>query len=107
MHELSAEDEFIILACDGLWDVVTSQRAVELARSQLRVSNSPESAAQSLIQHAMERHASDNVTVLIVGLSSRPPPTRSFNRRTGAPLNRILSNGGLHSLAAALAQASE
>lgn len=107
MHELSAEDEFIILACDGLWDVVTSQRAVELARSQLRVSNSPESAAQSLIQQAMERHASDNVTVLIVGLSSRPPPTRSFNRRTGAPLNRILSNGGLHSLAAALAQASE
>ncbi|KAJ6466076.1 phosphatase 2C-like domain-containing protein, partial [Mycena vitilis] len=30
--ELCDDDEFLILACDGLWDVVTDQEAVDLIR---------------------------------------------------------------------------
>jgi hypothetical protein len=46
-HELAANDEFVVLGCDGLWDVISSQRAVELARQRLREHNDPQRCAES------------------------------------------------------------
>ncbi|OBZ70731.1 Protein PNS1 [Grifola frondosa] len=59
--ELNEEDEFLILACDGLWDVVDDQAAVELVRS---IAN-PRKAAEELLDHAYRNYSSDNVTVLV------------------------------------------
>jgi len=33
--ELTPDDEFLILACDGIWDVLTNQEAVEFVRTRL------------------------------------------------------------------------
>jgi serine/threonine protein phosphatase PrpC len=46
-HELAPNDEFVVLGCDGLWDVISSQRAVELARQKLREHNDPQRCARS------------------------------------------------------------
>ena len=43
---MDSQDEFIILACDGLWDVMTSARAVESVRLSLRRHNDPDRAAK-------------------------------------------------------------
>ena len=51
-HALQAEDEFLVVACDGLWDVLSSQRCVELARAHLRENNSPQLCAQHLVRVA-------------------------------------------------------
>jgi protein phosphatase 2C family protein 2/3 len=37
VHKVTPDDEFMVLATDGLWDVFTSQRCVEEARSKLQV----------------------------------------------------------------------
>ncbi|KAL7281795.1 hypothetical protein ACG7TL_005118 [Trametes sanguinea] len=66
--ELTKKDEFVILACDGLWDVVEDQEAVDLIRGI----EDPAEAAQGLLNEAKRRHTSDNVTVLVVRL--RDPP---------------------------------
>lgn len=49
-HTLTQEDEFMVVACDGLWDVVSSARVVELARLHLQQSNDPDSCAQYLVR---------------------------------------------------------
>ena len=54
-HSLQAEDEFLVVACDGLWDVLSSQRCVELARVHLRENNSPQLCAQHLVRPALLR----------------------------------------------------
>ncbi|TFY68251.1 hypothetical protein EVJ58_g1122 [Rhodofomes roseus] len=66
--ELSEEDEFLILACDGLWDVIDDQKACELVRSIA----DPRRAAEELLDYAYKNYSTDNVTVLVVRLRSPP-----------------------------------
>lgn len=48
-HTLAPEDEFLLLGCDGLWDVLSSQRAVDIARSRLRIHNDPSACSGELV----------------------------------------------------------
>ena len=49
MHDLLPEDEFMLIACDGLWDVLSSQRAIEIARQSLREHNNPQLCSKNLV----------------------------------------------------------
>ncbi|KAL4887337.1 phosphatase 2C-like domain-containing protein [Aspergillus karnatakaensis] len=59
-------DEFIILACDGLWDVCSDQEAVELIRN---VSDAQE-ASKILVDHALARFSTDNLSCMVIRLDS-------------------------------------
>ncbi|XP_044334642.1 probable protein phosphatase 2C 45 isoform X1 [Triticum aestivum] len=54
--------EFLILASDGLWDVVSNEEAVDMTRSI----QDPEEAAKRLLQEAYKRESSDNITCVVV-----------------------------------------
>ena len=62
--------DFLILACDGLWDVVTDDEAVAIAAHVLQTGNNPEDAAKRLRNVAFGRGSTDNITVLIVILQT-------------------------------------
>ncbi|KAG9764932.1 PP2C-domain-containing protein, partial [Aureobasidium melanogenum] len=55
-------DEFLILACDGLWDVCSDQEAVDLIRNI----KDPQAASKTLVDYALNRFSTDNLTVMIV-----------------------------------------
>ncbi|KAF3930644.1 hypothetical protein ABW19_dt0206222 [Dactylella cylindrospora] len=57
-------DEFIILACDGLWDVCSDQEAVDLIRNI----HDPQEASKALVDHALARFSTDNLSCMIVRL---------------------------------------
>ncbi|KDR75906.1 hypothetical protein GALMADRAFT_248684 [Galerina marginata CBS 339.88] len=60
--ELCEEDELLILACDGLWDVIGDQAAIEL----IHEIEDAQEASMTLLQHALSHHTTDNVTVIVV-----------------------------------------
>ncbi|KAL0072353.1 mgpp2cl-1, protein phosphatase 2C-like protein 1 [Marasmius tenuissimus] len=60
--ELCEDDEFLILACDGLWDVINDQGAVDLIRDI----EDAQAASQKLLKYALSHHTTDNVTVVVV-----------------------------------------
>jgi len=67
---LSSSDEFLLLACDGLFDVFRSQDAIALARQEL-IAHRGEPAEVSRIlsdQAIRVRRSRDNVSILIVVL---------------------------------------
>ena len=63
----TAEDDFLILACDGLWDVLTSQAAVDFVLKHLTKGDDLEAIAKKLAKHAVDdRKSTDNVSVCIL-----------------------------------------
>ncbi|TVU00864.1 hypothetical protein EJB05_53712, partial [Eragrostis curvula] len=63
-------DECLILASDGLWDVVSNEAACEVARACLRRGRDKwcAEAATLLTKLALARRSSDNVSVVVVDL---------------------------------------
>ncbi|KAL2271482.1 hypothetical protein VTJ83DRAFT_853 [Remersonia thermophila] len=55
-------DEFILIACDGLWDVCTDQEAIDLVRD---IQN-PVEAAKLLVDHALSRFSTDNLSCMVI-----------------------------------------
>lgn len=63
--ELTADDEFFIIASDGLWHVMSSQEAVNIASQE----SNAKAAAKALIEAAVDRDSHDDVSVLVVSLA--------------------------------------
>ncbi|WVR03065.1 hypothetical protein IAU60_000054 [Kwoniella sp. DSM 27419] len=59
---LDDSDEFLIVACDGLWDVCEDQQAVDLIRSI----QDPQDASRFLLDHAMSNYSTDNLSVMVI-----------------------------------------
>lgn len=82
---MTEEDEFLIMGCDGLWDVMSSQCAVTIVRKELMLHNDPERCSRELVREALKRNTCDNLTVIVVCFSQDPPP------RIEIPQTRVLT----------------
>lgn len=69
--ELCEEDEYLILACDGLWDVISDQAAVDLVHEV----EDAQQATQKLLKYAISHHTTDNVTVIVIRFKHTIPRT--------------------------------
>lgn len=56
------EDDALIMATDGLWDVVSNQEAASLIKDI----KDPEKAAKRLTDEALNRGSNDNISVVVV-----------------------------------------
>jgi protein phosphatase 2C len=81
-YQLQADDEFIIMACDGLWDVIQNHEAVNFVRDHMHnnnieyyriphkyptsYSNDTTSIAGKLASYAIAKGSTDNVSILIL-----------------------------------------
>ncbi|KAJ1264307.1 hypothetical protein BS78_09G253700 [Paspalum vaginatum] len=68
-QEISDELEFLIIASDGLWDVVPNEDAVSLVKME----EEPEAAARRLTETAFARGSGDNITCIVVKFQHDKP----------------------------------
>lgn len=64
--ELTEDDEFLIIGCDGIWDVMTSEQAVAVVRRGLQRHDDPEKSARELVMEALRLETFDNLTVIVI-----------------------------------------
>ncbi|KAF6156516.1 hypothetical protein GIB67_011317 [Kingdonia uniflora] len=96
---LTEEDEFLIIGCDGIWDVMTSQHAVSIVRRGLRRHDNPGQCARDLVMEALRLNTFDNLTVVVVCFSSQdhhrelsPRPTRQMRLKSCSLSEEALCN---------------
>ena len=61
------EDSYLILASDGIWDVMTNSEAVDVVKQAI-MSKPYSDVAKELCAHALALGSSDNVTASIIDL---------------------------------------
>lgn len=69
---LGEHDEFLVLASDGLWDIMNSRDVVTFARASFKKKFSAQQIADKLTKVAIMRHTVDNVSVVVVDLGGGP-----------------------------------
>jgi len=62
---LTAQHQFLILACDGVWDVMDDQTAVDAVKA-LALAGDATGAAQKLIDESLRLESKDNLTAMVV-----------------------------------------
>ncbi|KAK0571471.1 hypothetical protein LWI29_016553 [Acer saccharum] len=92
---LTKDDEFLIIGSDGIWDVFTSQNSVDFARRRLQEHNDLKLCCKQIVDEAIKRGATDNLTVVMVSFHSEPPPNVIVQR---AKVHRSISAEGLLNL---------
>ncbi|KAL7112427.1 hypothetical protein ACP275_04G003200 [Erythranthe tilingii] len=78
---LTEEDEFLVIGCDGIWDVMSSQQAVSLVRRGLRRHDDPEQCAKDLVMEALRLNTFDNLTVVVVSFTGLDQAEQSPTRQ--------------------------
>lgn len=62
IEELTVGHEWLILATDGVWDVITNEEAVQMVRQQ----GEPQKAASMLTSVSINRGSTDNISCIVI-----------------------------------------
>ncbi|KAJ4309258.1 mgpp2cl-1, protein phosphatase 2C-like protein 1 [Neodidymelliopsis sp. IMI 364377] len=97
------QDEFLILACDGLWDVCSDQEAVDLVR-QIQ---DPQEASKKLVDYALARFSTDNLSCMVVRFDNKAVRQRKNESAMGVEGDPLTSRGNVTEAEAIVAQAKK
>lgn len=69
IHERHPTDDVLILACDGLWDVMSSEEAINTAREIFLSGESDVlKVAEEMLDISLEKGSKDNISAVVVKL---------------------------------------
>ncbi|CAD2214956.1 protein phosphatase [Angomonas deanei] len=88
VRRITPQDEFLVIGCDGLWDVLTHQEVVDICRQCDDDGATPHMITEALVDEAMLRGSTDNVTVAFVSIQSIPHGDLSRNRSSAFSISR-------------------
>lgn len=91
-----AQDEFIVIACDGVYDVMSNEAVANFVRESLRHFKSLAVVASQLVDQALQRGSTDNISVIIIAFvdgslqhhARAPPPSVHSPTRLSLNLSR-------------------
>nr|ODO02644.1 PP2Cc protein phosphatase [Cryptococcus depauperatus CBS 7855] len=79
-HHMDGEEEFLVLACDGIWDCLSSQQVVDFTRRAIANGDSLGKICEDMMVKCLAKDSStggigcDNMTVVIVALLNGRTP---------------------------------
>ena len=65
-YKISSSDKYLVLACDGLWDVLSNQDVIDYINELKHDSKFNGNYAKELAEHAIAQGSLDNVSVIIL-----------------------------------------
>jgi len=66
------EDEFLVLACDGVWDVMTNEDLCSFVRSRLLITDDLEAISNHVVDTCLYKGSRDNMSIVLLTLPGCP-----------------------------------
>ncbi|AAZ10802.1 protein phosphatase 2C, putative [Trypanosoma equiperdum] len=86
---LTDDDKFLIIGCDGLWDVMSYEAAVQLCSRLASEGETPKAIAGSLCQEALRQGSTDNVTCIYINIRAKSSAPGCGQLGSGDPLHNM------------------
>lgn len=67
-------DEFVLLACDGVWDVMSNEEVIGFIRAKMLISNDLVYVCNELMDTCLAKGSRDNMSVILVAFPEAPVP---------------------------------
>lgn len=68
----SDKDEFLVLACDGVWDVMTNEDICDFITARMKVCDNLETICNEVIDTCLYKGSRDNMSIIIIAFSACP-----------------------------------
>jgi serine/threonine protein phosphatase PrpC len=101
-RKLEPTDEFIVIGCDGLWDVMNHDDAAAWVRRRFEIEKkdcglSPawckqpfKLLAKELCEYAVTKGSTDNVSVIILLIEWKEKDAKTLEKPTGKPSEKVV-----------------
>jgi protein phosphatase 2C family protein 2/3 len=76
--EITQDTEFLLLACDGIFENMSSAEAGKTVRRKLRATRDAKASAEALVKTAVKMNGTDNLSAVVVLFN--PPPSNDGER---------------------------
>uniref|UniRef100_A0A3B3BZY1 Protein phosphatase 1B n=1 Tax=Oryzias melastigma TaxID=30732 RepID=A0A3B3BZY1_ORYME len=83
------QDQFVILACDGIWDVMSNEDLCEFVKSRLEVCDDLEKVCNEVVDTCLHKGSRDNMSIVLVCLPNAPKVLEEAVKKD-AELNKYL-----------------
>ena len=71
-------DQFLLVACDGVWDVMTNEACAEFMLDKMTTGYGLGRCCELLLDHCLQAGSRDNMTVVVVALPGAPKQIGTF-----------------------------
>ncbi|XP_067682025.1 protein phosphatase 1F-like [Haliotis asinina] len=88
--DLDGKEDYLVLACDGAWDVLTFEDLPEIVYNHIQENHGDRSTvAHRLVNYARDNGSNDNISVIVVFLRDQISAPKTNN----ASIDRVRANG--------------
>lgn len=74
LERSEAEDEFLVLACDGVWDVMSNEALCAYVHSLLQLTDDLVAITNQVIDTCLYKGSKDNMSIVLVVFPAAPKP---------------------------------
>ncbi|XP_034942633.1 protein phosphatase 1B isoform X2 [Chelonus insularis] len=74
-------DEFLVLACDGIWDVMTNEDLCNFIYSRLLLTDDLEDVTNQVIDTCLHKGSRDNMSIVLVTFPAAPKPSLEAQKK--------------------------
>ncbi|KAJ5936934.1 Protein phosphatase 2C [Penicillium verhagenii] len=86
VHDLTQDDEFLVIACDGIWDCQSSQAVVEFVRRGIAAKQELYKICENMMDNCLASNSEtggvgcDNMTMTVIGLLNGKTKEEWYNQ---------------------------
>jgi len=81
MERTDSDDEFVILACDGIWDVMSNEELCAFVRNRMMLTDDLKQICNEVVDVCLHKGSRDNMSIVIVAFEGAPKVSEAAKQK--------------------------